>query len=103
MGGRVQPPRACQASMKAISTEADELKPEPRGTLEAKTAWKPLVSSPSSPMAHSTPAAYSIHSRRGAPASCVLERADLRLRKAWSFMSMARIDERGEPDGENAR
>ena len=37
MDGRVQPPSFCQAIMNAISTEADELKPEPRGTFEVKT------------------------------------------------------------------
>ncbi len=41
----VQPLSVCQASRNAISTEADELRPEPRGTLEAKTAFMPGVSS----------------------------------------------------------
>ncbi len=34
MAGKLQPPRACQAIMNAISTEAEELSPEPRGTSE---------------------------------------------------------------------
>jgi hypothetical protein len=41
--------------MNAISTEADELKPEPRGTFEAKTAFMPGVFSWFSFNDHITP------------------------------------------------
>ena len=56
MGGRVQPPRVCHAIMNAISTEADELSPEPRGTSDAKTAFMDKIGRFSSISDHITPA-----------------------------------------------
>jgi hypothetical protein len=51
--------------MNAISTDADELKQEPRGTLDAKTAFMKKTGRFSSINDHITPAGYSVHSGRG--------------------------------------
>ena len=52
----IQPPSVCHAIMNAISTEADELKPEPRGTSEAKAAIMDGTGTLSSIRDHITPA-----------------------------------------------
>src|SRR5690349_15952912 len=65
MGGRLQPPNACHAIIKAISTEADELNPEPWGTLDAKTAFIAGVAILSCMSDHITPAGYNPHSGSG--------------------------------------
>src|SRR5258706_5830408 len=85
MDGRVQPPSVCQAIIYTISTEADELKPEPRGTSDAKTAFIEGTKSFSSINDHITPAGYNAHSGSGDESGWILVKMDSAEKEAcWS-------------------
>ena len=79
MDGNSQPPIVCHAIMYAISTDADELNPDPRGTSDANTAFMEFTDSFSSSNAHITPAGYSPHSGKEEPSG-------------WVFVGMVSVE-----------
>src|SRR5512132_925153 len=102
MDGNVQPPRVCQAIINAISTEAEELNPEPRGTSDPYTACRPGVFRSSSPSAHITPAGYCVHSASGLPSVWLFDGIVPGRKEASCSKSAATSVVRSEPAGENA-
>src|SRR5260221_8458825 len=89
MDGNVQPPSVCQAIAYAISTAADELKPEPRGTSDAKTAFIEETARFSSINDHITPAGYNAHSGSGDESAWVFVEMDSAEKDACWLKSAA--------------
>src|SRR5258706_1411899 len=89
MDGKVQPRSVCQAITFAIATEADDLKPEPRGTSDAKTAFIEGTESFSSINDHITPAGYNAHSGSGDESAWVLVEMDSAEKDACWLKSAA--------------
>src|SRR5512135_2309476 len=102
MGATGQPPLSCHATANASSTEAEELRPAPRGTSEAMTASIALTASPCAESAHATPAGYLAHPGRGSPSTVVRARSVFGEKAASAPKSSASTRVVSRPLGENA-